>query len=93
MKSVLMIKYHCRHEMRETFLKELYSEGIHEAVNGEDGCVKYDYFLDPFDGDCLVLVEKWDSKEQQQVHLTQPHMTKMRAIKEKYVESTDRIEL
>ena len=36
----------------------------------------------------MLLVERWESREKQQIHLTQPHMAKMKGIKERFVEST-----
>ena len=39
------------------------------------------------DGDKLLLVEKWTSREAQQIHMTQPHMARLMAAKEQYVET------
>lgn len=36
----------------------------------------------------LVLIEKWQSKDLQQLHLTTPHMQTFSIIKEKYVDDT-----
>lgn len=74
---------------RAGFLAGLAADGIREEVRREAGCLQYDYFL-PLEGeDRLLLVEKWESREAQQLHLTQPHMAKVRALKEQYVDRTE----
>lgn len=37
----------------------------------------------------LVLIEKWQSKDLQQLHLTTPHMQTFSTIKGKYVDDTN----
>ncbi len=84
----LFVTYTVKPGMREDFVKTLFEEGIHAAVNAEDGCLKYDYYLDAQDENKVLPVERWEANEKQQVHLTQPHMAKMKGIKERFVEST-----
>ena len=36
----------------------------------------------------MLLIEQWDSKEHQQVHMTQPHMAQMKTFKDDYIAST-----
>jgi len=73
---------------REAFVKKLQDEGIVSAIRNEDGCIRYDYYFSEKDKNELLLVEEWETKEHQQVHLTQPHMDALRSIKDDYVEST-----
>jgi quinol monooxygenase YgiN len=63
-------------------------EGILEAIREENGCIKYDYYLSEKNPDELLLVEQWESKEHQQIHILQPHMDKMREFKNDYITST-----
>ena len=85
---VLNVTYKTKPGMREEFVKALAAAGMHAAVNAEDGCLKYDYYLDLQDENKVLLVERWESKEKQQIHLTQPHMAAMKDIKAAFVEST-----
>ena len=58
------------------------------SVSAEDGCVRYDYYLSEKDPDELLLIEQWQTKDHQQVHMTQPHMAQMRNFKDDFVAST-----
>ena len=84
----LFVTYTTKPGLRDAFIQALKETGIHVAVNAEDGCLKYDYYLDVQDGNKVLLVERWESKEKQQIHLTQPHMAKMKEIKAAFVEET-----
>lgn len=84
----LFVTYNVKPGMRDAFVEALGKAGLHAAVNAEDGCLKYDYYLDLQDENKVLLVERWESREKQQVHLTQPHMAAMKEIKAAFVEST-----
>lgn len=73
---------------REEYIKRLRAEGIVDAVLNEDGCVRYDYYFSEKDENEILLIEEWESKHHQQVHLDQPHMVRLREIKGDYVLST-----
>ena len=66
-----------------------------ETIRREEGCLAYDYFLAAEDGDCLLLVEKWATGEQQQTHMAQPHMKTLAEIKGRWIAQTsiERIDL
>ena len=74
---------------REEFVKKLHDDGIVSAIRQEEGCIRYDYYFCEKDQNELLLIEEWESKEHQQIHLTQPHMDALRAVKEDYVISTN----
>ncbi|MBE6650336.1 MAG: antibiotic biosynthesis monooxygenase [Ruminococcaceae bacterium] len=73
---------------REKFVEELNAAGVSEAIRAEDGCIKYDFYYSENHPNEILLVEIWESREHQQVHLTQPHMDTLRAIKAKYIIDT-----
>ena len=50
--------------------------------------MSYNYYDDVEDSDKLLLVEEWESEEDQQKHLQMPHMETLKQIKEKYVLDT-----
>lgn len=91
--TVLHVTYTMKPGKRADFLRDAKMARILEKVRREDGCRSYGYFLSAEDEDVLLLVESWDSVEQQQAHLKQPHMAIVQELKAKYVEETvlDRI--
>ena len=48
----------------------------------------YDYYFSAQDENELLLIERWQSAEHQRVHMQQPHMARLKAIKEQNVDST-----
>ncbi len=84
---VLNVTYKCRPGMREEFLEAIQSEGIDEASRKEPGNLKYDYYI-PFDGDDLLLVEKWRDETALKAHAETPHYAKLKELKPQYVTET-----
>ena len=82
------VTYQVKPGRRREFLDAVAEAGIQKAVQGEAGCIRYDYFLSVSDSDQVLLVDQWENKEAQQVHLTQPHMAQWREVKERLVDST-----
>ena len=72
----------------EDFVRELEESGAAAAVRAEDGCHQYEYLYPASDPCRVVLLEQWDSREKQAVHMTQPHMAKIKSIKDKYCSDT-----
>ncbi len=85
----IFVKYTCRAGKREEFVERLKKEGIVDAIRAEAGCVRYDYYFSEKDPCELLLVEAWEKKEDQQLHMTQPHMVPLRAISAECVASTE----
>ncbi len=74
---------------REEYIKRLYDEGIVDEIRKEDGCIKYEYYFSEKDENEILLIEHWETKEKQQIHINQPHMARMREIKADYITSTE----
>ena len=36
----------------------------------------------------VLLIEQWESEAHQRVHMQQPHMTRLRELKARYIDST-----
>jgi 4-alpha-glucanotransferase len=70
------------------FIQKVKETGILDAIRGEDGCIRYDYYLSEKDPNELLLIEQWETKEHQQIHLSQPHMDTLRSFKGEYIETT-----
>lgn len=73
---------------REAFVEAVKSEGILNEILAEDGCIRYDYYFSEKDPNELLLIEEWETKRHQEIHIEQPHMAKLRKMKEGYIEST-----
>ena len=73
---------------REAFIERVKGEGIVDAIRAENGCLQYDYYYSEKDKNEILLIEAWESVEHQKVHITQPHMARLREIKPEYVLST-----
>ena len=86
----ILVIYKAKNEGdREAFVKELTEKGVLDAIRAENGCLNYDYYFSNEDKCVLALYEKWETKEHQRVHMTQPHMALAMEIKSKYIESAE----
>ncbi len=86
---VLNVTYRCKPGKREEFLKAVGSEGIDVLSRGENGNLKYDYYLSNTDPDELLLIEKWADQSALEAHWQMPHFKKLGGLKEEYMEDTD----
>ena len=84
----IYVKFDCFPEKREAFVEAVKKEGILSAIRAEDGCLRYDYYFSEADENELLLIEAWETKNHQQVHLQQPHMDSLRAMKGDYIKNT-----
>ena len=84
----IAVTFQCIPGKREAFVKRVRSEGILDAVRAEDGCQRYDYYFSESDQNELLLIEAWETKQHQQIHIEQPHMAKLRSFKNDYVQTT-----
>lgn len=84
----LYVVYHAKPGGREMFVRTLVEQGVLTAIRNEPGCLAYDYYFSAQDENKLLLIERWESAAHQRVHMQQPHMQQLRAIKEQYVDST-----
>lgn len=84
----IYVKFDCLEDKREAFIQKMKDTGILNSIRQENGCIKYDYYLSEKDANEILLVEQWESKEHQQIHMTQPHMAKMSEFKDDYISKT-----
>lgn len=83
----LYVKYSARPGMAHAFVEEAESSGVADRIRAEKGCLKYDYYYSAKDENVVLLIEQWVQPEDQQVHMTQPHMDTLRQIKSRYIDS------
>ena len=84
----IYVQFKCYPGKREAFVEAVKQEGILSAILAEDGCHRYDYYFSESDENELLLIEAWESKHHQQIHLEQPHMARLRAFKDDYIQAT-----
>ena len=84
----IYVKFACLPQRREAFIQKVKETGILEAIRAEEGCIRYDYYLSEKDANELLLIEQWESKAHQQIHITQPHMARLREFKGDYITDT-----
>ena len=85
---ILNVTYKCKPQMRDEFLEMIMAEGIDVACRGEEGNIKYDYYIPTDDSDDLLLVEKWRDAEVLDKHSKQPHFARLGEIKKDFVNDT-----
>lgn len=85
----IYVKFTCHPGKRAGFLEKVRETGVLAAIRAEDGCLKYDYYLSDSDPNELLLIEQWESKEHQQIHIGQPHMDVLRSFKGDYIGNTE----
>ena len=84
----IYVKFQCFPGKRTAYIEKMKETGILAAIRAEDGCVKYDYYLSDHNPEEILLIEQWETKKHQQIHLTQPHMAQMREFKGDYIAET-----
>ena len=72
-------------EHANDFVCKMTESGVLDAIRAENGCLKYEYFLNG--KDTILLYEAWESPEHQKIHMTQPHMKTAMEIKQKYIDN------
>lgn len=85
----MIVYYHCKEGMRDSFLKAIKEARISELCKQEAGNRQYDYFLPTEDTKTVLLLEKWDTEEAQKAHLTTPHFKLLGELKAQYVEQVE----
>ena len=84
----IYVKFMCVPGKREAFIEKMKATGILDAIRAEDGCIRYDYYLSEKDPNEILLIEAWESKQHQQIHIEQPHMATLRSFKDDYIAKT-----
>lgn len=81
----LYVVYTAKPGCREAFVRQIVMEGIADTIRREEGCIRYDYYFSAQQEDEILLVEQWQTQAHQRIHLQQPHMARLRELKEQYV--------
>lgn len=74
-------------DARDSFVSEMISSGVLDAIRNENGCLKYEYNYS-YDNECSILLyEAWENAYCQKAHMTTDHMKTASEIKQKYISS------
>ena len=84
----IYVQFKCYDGKREAFVEKVKQEGILADILAEDGCYRYDYYFSDADKNEILLIEAWETKNHQQVHLDQPHMVRLREFKDDFIRET-----
>ena len=89
----LYVTYNANPNCREQFVREVIQSGILSDIRNEKGCIQYEYFFSVDDVNKILIEEQWETAEDQKIHCAQPHMDKLREIKNKYIADTKLFEI
>ena len=81
----IYVIYNCFEGKGKEFVSRVTAAGIADVIRAEEGCIRYDYYLNYNSPDKVLLIEGWESPEHQKVHMTQPHMADLMKIKNECV--------
>lgn len=84
----IYVVFDCFEGKREAFVEKVKAEGLVDAIRNEDGCIRYDFYFSEKNRNEILLIEEWESKEKQQIHINQPHMETFREIKKSHIGNT-----
>ena len=82
--TILHVYYYCKPGMAQEMVRAIKEGGLQAKVQAEDGCIQYDYAISCEQADTVVLLERWRDGAAVDKHLTQPHMTDIRAVIAEY---------
>ena len=85
----IYVKFECQEGKREAFVRRVREEGILDAIRAEDGCHRYDYYFSEENKNELLLLEAWESKRHQEIHMTQSHMESLRKLNAEHIISAN----
>lgn len=66
------------------FAQEMEESGTAEAIRGEDGNLKYEYFFPMQDPETVLLIDSWRDQAAIDAHHASPMMEKIAALRDKY---------
>ena len=88
----LHVIYHTKDE-KTAFFNALLASGAPALVRQEEGCLFYEYVPAKGSANELHLYEAWTTPEAQKVHITQPHMQVIGALKKQYVDKVELLQM
>ncbi len=84
----LLIKYKAFDKKAGEFISFVKDSGILDKIKRDEGCISYNYYIDAFDSNTILLVEEWRDRECQEKHIASPHMKLLLERKKDYIAET-----
>ncbi len=84
MAITINIYYSGKNQNALKFAKEMISSGLIQAIRGENGNLRYDYFLPMDYPETVLLIDSWQDQSALDAHHRSPLMYKIAALREKY---------
>lgn len=66
------------------FAEEMVSSGVVERVRNEKGNLKYEYFFPMDDPETVLLIDRWENKEDLDIHHKSEMMQEIAQLRDKY---------
>ncbi len=66
------------------FAEEMESSGTAEAIRGEAGNLRYEYFIPMDDPETVLLIDSWKDQAALDIHHASPMMATIAGLREKY---------
>lgn len=66
------------------FAREMTDTGVVDRIRGEEGNLRYEYFLPMDDPETVLLIDSWTGQAAIDAHHASPMMAEIAALREKY---------
>lgn len=66
------------------FAEEMTSSGTVEKIRGEDGNLRYEYYISLENPETVLLIDSWTDQEAIDIHHASPMMDTVARLREKY---------
>lgn len=66
------------------FAREMTDTGLVDRIRGEEGNLRYEYFLPMHDPETVLLIDSWTGQAAIDAHHASPMMAEIAALREKY---------
>ena len=78
------LRYSGKNGSARAFAEEMTSSGTVDLIRGEEGNLRYEYYLSLDDPETLLLIDSWTDQAAIDAHHASPMMATIAALREKY---------
>ena len=79
------VVYSVKEGKRDEFYNKICAKGIVDSSRQEAGNLKYNYYLPMNEKNDILLIEIWNTLEEQATHILTTHYKELQKIKQEYV--------
>ena len=84
MAITLNLRYKGKNGAARRFAEEMVSTGTVDAIRGEEGNLRYEYFVSMDDPETVLLIDSWKDQSAIDTHHASPMMGTITKLREKY---------